>query len=355
MVARREACVPLRPVVDPAAWHGADMACSTDWIRELSGDEIAEIDAAVAGIQERDIAVIDIRREDFPLPALGQALEGIRDDDLLDGRGFAVIRGVPVERYTLVQSCIAFLGIGIHLGVPVSQNAKGHLIGHVRDVGHSQKNPGQRAYQTSESVPFHIDACDVIGLICLRRGASGGASTIASAVAIHNEMLRRRPDLAAALAKPFCMDRREEIPEGKKPWYEIPVFSYHEGFFSSFAPGANVPLAQRHPEVPRLTPEDRAAIDMFGVLADELKLMIDFRRGDIQYLNNHVITHARSAYTDHPEPERKRHLLRILLATPAGRPLTRAYYDRYDPKAEHGRPFGIFTKDTVATVPLEPE
>ena len=39
--------------------------------------------------------------------------------------------------------------------------------------------------------------------------------------------------------------------------------------------------------------------------------------GDIQILNNHAILHSRTEFEDWPEPERKRHLLRLLMFTPA--------------------------------------
>jgi len=48
---------------------------------------------------------------------------------------------------------------------------------------------------------------------------------------------------------------------------------------------------------------------------------IDFEQGDIQFLHNHVILHTRTAFEDWPEPERRRHLLRLWLRDDDGRPV----------------------------------
>lgn len=219
IVRERQPAELLQHAVDPAGWTRQDLEASGDWLFQLTEPHVAKLDAAVAAVESLDQDIMDVGRDDFPLPTLGPALDGLRDE-LVDGRGFTVIRGVPVPRYSRLQSAIAFWGIGCYMGVPVSQNAKGHLLGHVKDLGGtSLQNPDNRGYQTHDALPFRSDSCDVVALLCLHPSESGGFSTIVSSITVHNEMVKRRPDLAAELAKPIYRDRRGEIPEGMDPWF----------------------------------------------------------------------------------------------------------------------------------------
>src|ERR1700722_4294711 len=222
---------PMRRLSEgPSAWTGADMrGRETEWSYRLSPPEIAEIEAALQSVQARGLDVADIRREDFPLPTLGPVLDRLRGQGL-DGRGFVLLRGVPVEGRPIAESAVAYWGIGTYFGSARSQNAKGHLLGHIYDLGGSSAtDPNIRTYATSERQNFHIDRCDVVALLCLRRAKAGGLSAIASSMAVHNVMLERRPDLLERLYQPFPVDRRGEIPEGKAPFYEAPVFNEHAG------------------------------------------------------------------------------------------------------------------------------
>ena len=149
----REPANPMKPVVDPAAWSAADLADDQGWVHELSDTDIAELDTVVHTLDSRISDVLEITDSDIDLPSLGPRLEGIADD-IIEGRGLALIRGIPVERYTRLQSAIAFWCIGSFVGEPVSQNAKGHLLGHVQDLGGtSLKNPNNRGYQTHDGLP----------------------------------------------------------------------------------------------------------------------------------------------------------------------------------------------------------
>ena len=346
----------LRAVEGPAAWYGADMVRSEEWLHDLAADEIAEIDAAVAKVLRRGIDIIDIERDDFELPTLGPTLDRIREE-VVEGRGFVLIRGVPVEGRAMREKAIAYWGIGAYFGWAVPQNAQGHLLGHVRDIGMDPTNPLHRLYATRARHLFHTDSCDVVGLFCLHGAKSGGSSMIASSVTIHNEMVERRPDLATVMAEPFHVDRKGEIPEGKRPYYQLPVFNYHAGYLTTIYARDFIEGAQRFEEVPRLTRLQIAAMDMVDELAnsDELRLDMDFRPGDIQFLHNHQILHARTEYEDWPEPERKRHLMRLWLAPANGRPLPPGFEARFgniEPGTARG---GIRVPGQTVGAPLEPD
>jgi hypothetical protein len=236
---------------------------------------------------------------------------------LESGRGFLLVRGVPVERYGERDATLAYWGLGLHLGRPVTQNAAGDLLGHVRDVGIERRDPTVRLYKTRERLGFHTDGADLIGLLCLRPAKSGGTSRIASSAAIYNEILRRRPDLVPVLYQPFPFDRNGEEPPGQPPFFSIPLCRSAEGWLRMFYIGWYVRDSQRHPGAPRLSAQQREAIDLIDEIASDPSVHLDmeFRPGDIQWLKNSVILHARTEYEDHPEPSRKRHLLRLWLSS----------------------------------------
>jgi len=349
--------LPLRrPIEGPSAWIGADMrGREAEWSYRLSSSEVAEVEAALQSVQARGLDIAAIRREDFPLPTLGPVLDQLRAE-VLDGRGFVLLRGVPVEDRPIAESAAAYWGIGSYFGSARSQNAKGHLLGHVYDLGGSSAtDPTIRSYATSERQNFHIDRCDVVALLCLRRAKSGGQSAIVSSMTVHNVMAARRPDLLERLYRPFPVDRRGEVPEGKAPFYEAPVFNEYAGKVSVLYYRLHIGSSQRFPEARRLAPEDIEALDMLAELAGdpELRLDMTFMPGDIQFLHNHTILHARTGYEDWPETERKRHLLRLWLSPPNARPLPPVFAECYG-DITVGNRGGIVCKETRLHAPLVP-
>lgn len=348
--------VPFEPIVGPFAWTGPEMATRTDWIHELTGAEIAEIDAAIAGVRSRGLSIMEIRRDDFPLPTLGPVMDHIRHG-LVDGCGVNLMRGLPVDRWSREECAIAYWGLGTHLGDAVSQNPDGHLLGHVKDIGGDFHAMNARAgYQSHARLPFHTDlGADLVGLLCLKPAKAGGLSSVTSAMAVHNAMLEQRPDLHRLLAQPIHRDRRGEYIEGKAPTYEAPVFCYHAGYMTVTFVRRFVESAPRHPGVPDVTPELVEAMDLLEALAesDELRLDMDFRAGDIQWINNLITFHSRTEFEDWPEPERRRHLLRLWLNLPNGWPLPPSYYERFGAADDDGRPQGMHMPGVTLSAPLD--
>ncbi|MBV8169986.1 MAG: TauD/TfdA family dioxygenase [Alphaproteobacteria bacterium] len=343
-----------RPLIEgPSAWVGADLARRPeDWTYRLSAAEIAEIEHAAAGIRARGLDLGEITRADFPLPGLGPTLDRFRDE-ILNRRGFVLVRGFPVTGRALVDNAAVFLGIGSYLGHVRSQNAMGHILGHVRDLGLATADPNVRTYQTTERQHFHTDSCDIVGLLCLKTAKSGGLSSIVSSMAIYNELTRRRPDLLPRLFAPFPTDRRGEVPEGKQPYFELPVYSDYAGYLSAIYSRTYINSAQRFPDARRLSPEDVEALDLFDDLANhaDLRLDMQLQPGDMQFLHNHTILHDRTAYVDWPDPENKRHLLRLWLAAPGARPLPAIYAERYG-SVTVGDRGGIIVPGTRLNVPV---
>jgi hypothetical protein len=242
------------------------MAVGDEWLMPLTPADIREIEQAVEWLIARDADIAAISVGDFPLPSLGSKLKARVRDEVLNGRGFLLMRGLPVERWNLREAATAYFGLGAHLGSARSQNAKGHVLGHVQDLGLDAQDPNVRIYQTSARQTFHTDSCDIVALLCLKTARSGGLSALVSSSTIFNEM-RRRPDLLALLLEPIATDRRGEVPPGQKPFFEIPVFNWYAGHLSAIYQRQYIESAQRFADAPRLTPAHREALDLFDALA----------------------------------------------------------------------------------------
>jgi len=344
--------VPSLPpeVRDRSVWYATD---DTDWVEQISADQIREIEAAVDYLEESGVECEKIMAEKVSLPTLGPRLRALLDE-VLNGRGFVLIKGLPIERWTRRQAAIAFLIIGAQLGKLRMQNAEGHLLGHVRDVGRSSDDPNTRIYQTRERQTFHTDSCDVVGLLCLQTAKSGGLSSLVSSTTIFNEMLRCRPDLLRVLMEPIETDRRGEVPEGGKPYFSIPVFNYYEGLISTIYQRQYIESARRFPGVDPLTSPQIEALNLFDELANDpkLNLMMELQPGDIQLVHNHTILHDRTAFEDYDEPERKRHLLRLWLAPPNARPLPEVFAERFG-SITPGDRGGVVVPGSKPTIPFD--
>jgi hypothetical protein len=340
-------------VRDASAWYGSELVTRTDWIERFSEAEIGEVERVVHEIEKSSVDVANLNTRDAPLPSLGPRLQRLLDE-VLNGRGFVLIKGLPVERWSKREAAIAFLIIGVHLGPPRMQNAEGHLLGHVRDMGRSSTDPNTRIYQTSERQTHHTDSCDVVGLLCLRAARSGGLSNLVSSTTIFNEMRRRRPDLLRVLLDPIETDRRGEVPEGSKPYFTIPVFNYYEGLVSAKYQRQYIESARRFPGVAPLTSQQVEALDLLDELANDsrLNLLMELEPGDIQLVHNHTILHDRTAFEDFPEPERKRHLLRLWLAPFGARRLPEVYSERFG-SIRQGDRGGVSVPGARATIPFE--
>lgn len=332
-------------VEESGCWYPDELRESQAYLYRLSDAEIGDIMAAVARCEEKGFEISGIDVEAFALPVFGPALADIREE-LLHGRGYALIRGLPVEGRSAYRNLAAYWGVACHIGNPVSQNGEGHLVGHVMDVGQRMTTATGRGYRSSEELYFHADRCDVAALFCLHTAKAGGRHRICSSVALYNEMLKRRPDMAHALEFYFYMTRRGEIPAGEsEPWARLPVFSVKDGYFTARgASKTGITRAQGLPGVPKMTPEQVEAIDVYQAIANELALDIDFEAGDMSFAMSHVTVHARTEFEDWPEPERRRHLLRVWLNTPGNRPLVEEVAREIS---------GLLPEGVEAKVPLE--
>jgi len=237
-----------------SAWVGADLQTrQSEWLYILSADEISEIEHAARYYLSLGRDVGEITAQDFPLPQFSNHLQDM-SEKLLRGIGVEVIRGLPIKSYSQEMAAAIFCGIGAHLGPARSQNAAGHILGHVRDIGADPNDPNARIYQTNARQSFHTDSADVVALMCLQDAKEGGDSLLVSAETIYNEMRATRPDLLALLFDPIAIDRRGEVPEGMEPYMTIPPFSWNDGRLTVFYQRQYIDSAQRFADAMRLTP-----------------------------------------------------------------------------------------------------
>jgi hypothetical protein len=346
--------VDYEPVRGAGVWYGPEMAARPDaWLRYFTPEEIDELERAMDAFRG---PLESVSPASLPLPRLGPVLREILKE-LLEGRGFVMLRGLPVERWSRERQALAYLGIGSWLGGLRSQNAKGHLLGHVKDLGLDIRAPNVRYYQTNRRLEYHTDSVDIVGLLCLRSAKSGGESYLASSMTLYNEVLARRPDLLPALFLPFPTDRRGEVPEGMQPWFDIPIFHRHAGLLSCIYVRQYIESAQKlFPQARRLTSEQYAAMNLLDDLCNDaaIHLAMEFEPGDIQLLHNHQILHSRGDFENWPEPARHRHLLRLWLSPREARPLPDVFAPRYG-SVTPGDRGGIVVKGTTLKVVLEAE
>jgi hypothetical protein len=296
------------PIDDASAWTGKQLAAADDWIWRLDDGDIDEIDAALSWAKRLNQHWQETTAEDFPLPRLADRLkENTRRLD--HGKGVALIRDIPINRYDLDDLKRLYLGLGSHMGTAVIQNGGAGLMREVRDSG------GPRVESPSK-LSWHNDRADLVALLCLRKAAKGGVSRIVSATAIYNALLERRPDLAEILFGDFYRSSIGDEVGTDAPYYMLPVFSMQGSAFTSDLSRVYIDQAQTFPEVPRLSDGQTEALDMLVDLAEELCYEHTIEPGDIQMLNNHVTYHGRTAFEDDAALGRDRFLLRLWLITP---------------------------------------
>jgi hypothetical protein len=295
-------------------WRADELVGSDAWRLGLGSAHRAELRAAVAAVESQGPEPFDFSREDFPLPTLGPVLHSLVGE-LTDGRGFALLQGAPVAGLSERQCEILALGIGRHIGRTLPQKEGRHLQ-HVRDVGVDPSGSTSRSYQHSGPLGFHADPNDIVALLCIRPAQSGGLSRIVSSVAVHNEIVATRPDLAEVLYQPWWRDLRSG--DGPDSFHQSPVYTAGAAgrLTTDYGPDY-MRSALRGAHVPPFSPEQLEAMNLLDRLNSDPRFMLtmDLRAGDMQFLNNRVTLHSRTEYIDHPAPERRRDLIRIWMNT----------------------------------------
>lgn len=305
--------VPEEPVGGPAAWTGRELAASDAWRERLTAAQAAELERAVATALATGRPLATLGADDFPLPTLARDVERWRHE-LTRGRGFVLVSGFPVDRWSPDEAEAAFWGLGLHLGIPGAQNEENDLLGHVIDLSAESRHDDERLYRTSKAIRFHCDAADAVGLMCLSTARTGGASRLVSSATVYERLRAARPELAARLFEPMLLDARR--PLGVPPAYTpVQPCTYDGQRLRTFMHLDYFTSVERHPGV-TLDPLAREALAAWEEIAEspDVHLEMELAPGDVQLASNHLVVHARAAYVD--DPAAPRHLLRLWLTLP---------------------------------------
>lgn len=310
---------------------GCELAKGDDWLVPLTDEHRKELRGFAAQAKAQGLGLADIRSDTFGYRSLKPVIESI-ETEIEDGLGLVVLRGLDLTDVSPEDAGLMYFAIGAALGRPIRQNAQGHLLGHIQDTGRDiMKDPGVRGYQTRIALPFHTDTSnDLLCLLCYRTAKSGGMSSLASLLTIYNRILGEAPELVDALYDPFHYDcREEEHPDGG-PFYTRVAASVCGGKLSLRHNSGYAKSAQRHEGCPRLTEAQRRVMDLIDRLSfdEQIRLDVQLQEGDMLFLNNYQVVHARTAFEDFEEPDRKRHLMRLWLRLHRGRPLTPDFDNR---------------------------
>ncbi|OTA60721.1 Clavaminate synthase-like protein [Hypoxylon sp. EC38] len=308
-------------------WEGESIADTYDWTYVLNAEQLDEIDRAVEHFKGLGLPLGYITAETFPLPNLHGELRRL-SNELHNGHGFFVIRGLRVDEHTREENVIIYAGISAHIAP--QRGRQDHMyngqkadvvLSHIKDLTWSQDNGeiGSPAYTTDKQV-FHTDSGDIVSLFALETSAVGGASKLASTWRVYNEIAATRPDLIHTLSQPWDM---EVFEKADKQYIERPLLfhfpatestpervslQYGRRYFVGFG------ALPRSPNIPPITEAQAEALDTIHFLGEKFCVNTDFQKGDIQYINNLAIFHARDGFTD--TPEKRRHLLRLWLRDP---------------------------------------
>ncbi|KAF2033240.1 Clavaminate synthase-like protein [Setomelanomma holmii] len=313
-----------KEITGSTAWNRDDYKNNPErWTHPFSDDEIKEISDAADAFIKSGTPLTGITKEKFPLPEFEKFLGPLRKE-LIDGKGFILFKGLPVQAWGNRKSAVAYMGLGTYLGYFVSQNSRGHVLGHVKDLGEDATQIDKvRIYRTNARQFFHADDSDLVGLLCVAKALDGGESDLVSSHSVWNELQREHPDVAELLTQPiWYFDRKGETSKGQKEWIKTAVFYLETGetprVYSKWDPYYIKSLTRFSSAglIPPLSDTQLCAVQILEDTCLELALHMILDIGDIQFLSNNHVLHARTAYKDFPPPAPRRHLMRLWLSTP---------------------------------------
>ena len=318
----------LQPVTSRAAWRGDKLVKNeADWIYLLSDEEVKELETLGTRFVEENPDLRFVQASDYPLTVTAEAVKKWCAE-VDGGRGFTLVRGLRTHVYSDALSAAIYYILGLHMGEPFRQNEMGDLIDHIYATSDKKlEEPDALSKSIRDKLPFHSDSSDVVSLMCLRPSKEGGASCLVSGAEIYNEILKRRPDLAPLLFEDFNWDWRRQDPEAPADTYTSPILDVKDGVMNMYAGSIYIKTAQEYPGIPALTQDQIDLLDLFEEITYEpgMAIEMDFRPGDIQWLSNYAALHSRTEFIDFPEPQRRRHLMRLWLQREGARPVSEGF------------------------------
>lgn len=306
------------PITEKCAWLGTELKQREDWIHHLSDEALQELDQALQQLHEKGFNAPHFSQQDFKIESATVLAEfAAIVDEIENGYGFIVIRGLSTEKYNEQDLTDLYYGLGLYFGLPVTQNARGDYIGYVENVG-DKNNKSTRVYETNAYLPYHTDLSDVVGLICIRKAKEGGLSSLVSAATVYNKILQHYPEYLSYYYHPaFCDHLGDENPT------LTPIFSYYDQKLSCRYMRAYIELGHERSGMP-LSQVQKEALDIFDQFIQDPELRLDMmlEPGDMQFCNNYSVMHSRTGFEDYDELEKRRKLLRLWLKMPNARILS---------------------------------
>ena len=319
-----------------------------DGLHVLDSRDLREIDEGLAHLLHLgDLDFPEINPDTFPLLKMGEFMRGL-PGRLTGGRGFLMLRGLPREKYSDDDMARIYVGLSSYISQPMVQSYLGDVVGHVIDV--SDVEPKSRGYRKGGGLLMHTDSCDVVALMCLRGAISGGESRIASAFAVFNEIVEKRPDVYDILAKGLYLKRADEDGRHATRTYSadrVPFITRNNESVICYLPSGYARLAEKSGERPYTKEESEALYYVRKVAASpDFYLDMGFREGDIQFLNNRTIMHGRTDYTDAEAIPDRRHLLRVWMKVREWPPMpeSQIFHTAEDHRlwGQHRKPYSEF-------------
>jgi hypothetical protein len=319
----RRLAVLTHAITDRRAWRADTIDPGDAWYHSLSPRLLDALDRTMVDWRRRPSPVTALRVDESLCRDCADDLEPVRSD-LEAGRGFAIVGGIPRERYGSEEWRAVYWLVGQQLGRPVEQNVQGTLLYDVRDTGQDVRS-GVRFSVTNAESSFHGDnsfgdeILDYVGLLCLQGARTGGVSQLLSAYSLHNELLARHPEELRTLYQPFHFDRRGGLRPGDAPTARFPILHWD-------ARGLAVRYLRYWIEVGHdkagepLTADQVRALDVMDETMRDPNLRVEFnlKPGETLFVNNRWLLHNRTAFEDYPELERRRHLVRLWLRREVG-------------------------------------
>ena len=265
-----------KKIISPAAWNAKQLTTNPDWVYHLTANDLEELNKCLAIC--RDIPTEKITKNTFPLQQLKTSIETRFTDQLENGIGTLLIKGIASDKYSKLDFAKLLWGIGLYFGTAVSQSVAGELLHQVKDDGYDLQDPRARGTNTKAKLPFHNDPCDVAALMGVSSAKSGGDSQIVSSVAIHNAMLENYPNLLAQLYEPYYSEPLKVFATQPK-LYHKPIISMQDGVFVCNILRRVIDNAQALPDVPQMTATQIEALDVFEELAQSEELCHTFIYG----------------------------------------------------------------------------
>jgi hypothetical protein len=298
-----------------SSWKGPEIS-KEDFVYDLTQEHLAIFDRVVDGIRARGVTLKDLTEDEFLLSELRDTITAIASE-ILDGRGLVIVRGWPIDRYSLEEIGILFWAFGKFIGSPVVQNWKGDKLIQVRDLGQVT----ERGSTSNRELPMHSDMEAVVGLLAIKKAKSGGVSTVASARAVHDYIAQTRPEYLEPLYAGYRFRWRGDKDEQEiVADYAIPAFDRIGEHINAFLIKPYMISSAADPDVP-VFGIAKDALDYFEEVAGRPEIAFTFtlEPGEASIMCNYSVLHSRTTFEDWPELERRRLLLRLWLSLPDSR------------------------------------